>query len=182
MNRLSSNFAGNFANLDEFLRALAGVFSVVFALLAAILAAVGGSSNEDAGSSRSDGYVSPGLDDSIDLEFIRGDMLYAINKVCADEVRADVLPVTSDLKLQYMAQSHAEGNAMTGTFAPLDADVAMMQASLSKSQATSHNVMNEFLLDQPNTDLMISPEHAHLGVGVAQGQDRVWVVVVYSRQ
>ncbi len=177
MQRLSSNFA----SFEEILRPLIGVLGVLFALAATIAAAVERVPGDDAGSSRADTYVGPTFEDSVDLEMIRGDIFYAVNHIRVQEDHPDVGPLVVDFQLQNAAQRHAEGNAATGKYAPLNGDRAMIQGSIPQGQATGHNVMQLNLDDQPNSDLMVNPEHLRLGVGIAQSRGHVWFVIAFSR-
>lgn len=180
---------------DQLLRTVLALLGVIVAVVATVSAAQqsdSGSSNP-ASESRRDGYVDPDFETMQKLEEIRQDFFTAVGQLRIDDALS---PVSVDLELQRLAQQHAEGNAVTaeqpliehdGSEPHEDADgaeegrIAQVSASMPLETASGYAFLDMIIRSQKHMDVLLNPAHRHVGVGVAYGKERVWVVVAFSQ-
>lgn len=183
---------------EQLLRTVLALLGVIVAVVATVSAAQqsdSGSSNP-ASESRRDGYVDPDFETMQKLEEIRQDFFTAVGQLRIDDALS---PVSIDLELQRLAQQHAEGNAVTAQQPRIEHDgnepredthtaigaeegrIAQVSASMPLETASGYAFLDMIIRSQKHMDVLLNPAHRHVGVGVAYGKERVWVVVAFSK-
>ncbi|WIM67254.1 hypothetical protein QP027_09040 [Corynebacterium breve] len=178
-----SSFPRTLSDALALLQPFAAVLAVVYALVTTFVTAETTPppppATPDSGSTRAEGYVAPSFDEAEELEKIRADFFTAVLDLRANE--PGIGPVHLDFNLQRVAQEHAEGNAVTNEEARIDAPVAMVQNNKPAYRANAYVLLDDFLHSPAHTRVLLDPRHENIGIGVAQGHDRVWVVVAFSQ-
>lgn len=168
-------------NTQAIVAALGGIFAILLTVGVGLSSEDTQDPGREVGSSGD--YVVPPLEEQEKLDGIRKDLNYAVKQLRAEEFDQEGIvspPVFLDLTLQIQAERWAQSNAVEGQESAIDRNVSMLQVNLPAEEATAEAIMGRILGSQPHTDILLDPEMAFYGIGVARSDDRVWAVLMFS--
>lgn len=131
----------------------------------------------------SDEYIAPPLDDQARLDDIHQEFGSAVQELRLRELEASgsfAAALVLDPQLALQAQALAESNAVEGLEGTLDRNLSVIQLNLPVEEANAHAFVQQIVTSEPHTAVLVDPNVAFYGIGLAQGHNRVWLTLVMS--